>query len=115
MFTSLQQSSPEMLARHFKHFATREFPGNSPLYQQLSLAISNDAEMLALAAHATSRPVPNLFLGAVHFLLLRGEQGGGKPGPYYTRARCPVYSRGRACPRPAPLATAGNVPHPKTG
>ncbi len=74
MSTSQQQLSPEMLARHFKHFATREFPGISPLYEQLSTAIANDTEMLALAAHATSRPVPNLLLGAVHFLLLRGAK-----------------------------------------
>ena len=40
MSTPAQQPAPEMLARHFKHFATREFPGTSPLYEQLSLAIS---------------------------------------------------------------------------
>ena len=74
MSTPIQQPAPDMLARHFKHFATREFPGTSPLYERLSLAISTDQEMLALAAHATSRPVPNLLLGAVHFLLLRGTE-----------------------------------------
>jgi hypothetical protein len=69
-----QQPTPEMLARHFEHFATREFPSVSPLYERLSLAISTDQEMLALATHASSRPVPNLLLGAVHFLLLRGAE-----------------------------------------
>src|SRR5205085_6851526 len=46
----------------------------SPLYERLSGEVSKDAEMLALAAHATSQPVPNLFFGAVHFLLLRGVE-----------------------------------------
>lgn len=67
-----QQPVLEMLTRHFEHFATREFPGTSPLYEQLSSQIARDEEILALAAHAASRPVPNLLLGAVHFLLLRG-------------------------------------------
>lgn len=38
------------------------------------MAISTDVEMLALAAHATSEPVPNLLFGVVHFLLLRGAE-----------------------------------------
>lgn len=74
MSTSIQQPAPDMLARHFEHFATREFPGTSPLYEQLSWHIARDSEILALATHATSRPVPNLLLGAVHFLLLQGAE-----------------------------------------
>src|SRR5437660_132594 len=69
-----QHPALAMLARHFEHFATREFPGTSPLYEQLSRHIARDSEILALAAHATSRPVPNLLLGAVHYLLLQGAE-----------------------------------------
>jgi hypothetical protein len=66
-----EQLSLEFLAKQFEGFAEHTGRDASPLYERLSLAISTDAEMLALAAHAASGPVPNLFLGAVHFLLLR--------------------------------------------
>ena len=71
MMGPIEQPSLEFLARQFVGFAEHTGRDASPLYERLSLAISTDVEMLALAAHATSEPVPNLFLGAVHFLLLR--------------------------------------------
>jgi hypothetical protein len=47
----------------------------SQLYERLSLGIADDPELLAIADQAKSgQPVPNLFLGAVHFLLLGGVQ-----------------------------------------
>jgi hypothetical protein len=64
----------EALAQRFQRFAETECRGVSPLYEHLALAIAADEEMLAAAAHATTgQPVPNLFLAAVHFLLLQGQ------------------------------------------
>jgi hypothetical protein len=66
--------SADDLSRRFERFARRECHV-SPLYKRLSLRIADDPELLAIAAQAKSgQPVPNLFLGAVHFLLLRGVQ-----------------------------------------
>ena len=46
-----------------------------PLYEGLCLGVANDPEILALAAHAPKgQPVLNLFLAAVHRLLLKGSQ-----------------------------------------
>ena len=60
------------LAARFRVFAGTEAEESSPLYHRLALAVADDPEMLALAAHARSgQPPANLLLGAVHFLLLR--------------------------------------------
>jgi hypothetical protein len=62
------------LAQRFERFARRECHV-SPLYERLSLGIAHDPELLDIAARAQpGQPVPNLFLAAVHFLLLRGVQ-----------------------------------------
>jgi hypothetical protein len=62
----------DALAQRFERFALRECHV-SPLYERLSLGIAHDPELLAIAAQAQpGQPVPNLFLAAVHFLLLRG-------------------------------------------
>src|SRR5579884_315239 len=74
MIRPMEQPSLELLAKYFEGFAEHTGRDASPLYEKLSLAISSDAELLALAAHARSGPVPNLFLGAVHFLLLQGAE-----------------------------------------
>lgn len=67
-----QAARLHMLAQRFKRFAERECHV-SPLYQRLSLGIAGDPEILALAAEARQgQPVPNLFLAAVHCLLLQG-------------------------------------------
>ena len=91
------------LAKRFRDFGRLECHGSSPLYERLSLGVAADAELLELARHArTGQPVPNLFFGAVHFLLLEGaghplagfygSLGGGwdeKADPYPTfRAFC---------------------------
>ena len=63
------------LAEVFERFATDEIRNSSPLYQQLSLAIAKDPEMLALVAHCREgERVPNLFFAAVHYLLLNGAK-----------------------------------------
>lgn len=58
------------IAASFSHSAAHEFHESSPLYEKLSIGISNDRELLELAAHAISKPIPMIFLAAVHFLLL---------------------------------------------
>lgn len=46
---------------------------SSPLYEQLSLGVANDPDVLSLVTEADlSQQVSNLLLGAVHFLLLGG-------------------------------------------
>lgn len=62
------------IADSFSHSATHEFHGSSPLYERLSMCISRDPELLKIAAHAISKPVPMIFFAAVHFLLLNGTQ-----------------------------------------
>jgi hypothetical protein len=63
------------LAQRFRRFAEVECRGWSPLYDHLASSVADDQEVLALAAHAPpGQPVPNLFLGAVHLLLLSGER-----------------------------------------
>lgn len=66
----------DTLARRFEHFVHHEQSqsDSSPLYQQLSLRIAADREILALVAHARSQPANLLLLAAVHFLLLQGTQ-----------------------------------------
>jgi hypothetical protein len=62
------------LSQRFERFARRECHV-SPLYERLSLGIAHDPELLTIAAQAKpGQPVPNLFLAAVHFLLLTGVQ-----------------------------------------
>ncbi|MCI0548318.1 MAG: DUF2332 domain-containing protein [Candidatus Rokubacteria bacterium] len=67
---SLGDAERAALARRFHRFAEAECRGSSPLYEHLAAAIAADPELLALAASAApGQPVPNLLLGAVHFLL----------------------------------------------
>jgi len=63
-----------LISDRFKLFAIRECKGSSSLYEHLSEKIAADDESLQLAVHARQgQPVPNLFFGAVHYLLLKGE------------------------------------------
>jgi hypothetical protein len=64
--------SIEALAHQFRRFGERECVPASPLYGRLSIGIAGDPELLAIAATARARPVPNLFLAAAHFLLHQG-------------------------------------------
>ncbi|MCF6136575.1 DUF2332 domain-containing protein [Pseudalkalibacillus berkeleyi] len=62
------------LSERFKNFASMECSGSSALYEYLSIKISEDDEMLELSSYAQEgQPVPNLILGAVHYLLLKGS------------------------------------------
>ncbi len=63
------------LSERFRRFAEEAAQGSSALYAFLSQKISEDDDLLALAAKADdSQPGPNLFLGAVHYLLLKGAE-----------------------------------------
>ncbi len=62
------------LSEQFAWFASSLSAHHSPLYSRLSEGIANDPELLALAAEAESGPVSNLFLAAVHSLLLAGKR-----------------------------------------
>ncbi|AZB42266.1 DUF2332 domain-containing protein [Bacillus sp. FJAT-42376] len=56
----------------FLRFAENECKGSSSLYEYLSKQIADDEELLQLAKHGREgQPIPNLFLGAVHYLLLK--------------------------------------------
>src|SRR5690242_2538704 len=64
----------ETLARRFQRFAEQEAgPAFSSLYARLCRGIASDPQVLALAADVPpGQPAPNLLLGAVHYLLLKG-------------------------------------------
>jgi hypothetical protein len=60
------------ISDRFKRFAT-DCIGSSRLYERLSLEIAGDDKLLQMAAHCRAgQPEPNLFFGAVHYLLLKG-------------------------------------------
>jgi hypothetical protein len=61
------------LSQRFVWFAQFRCRGLSRLYEEISLGVAKDDDVLMLAAHADwNQPVPALLLGAVHFLLLEG-------------------------------------------
>jgi hypothetical protein len=62
----------EEIAETFARSAAHEFHGSSPLYEALAVGVSTDQELLTLASRAISKPVPMIFLAAVHYLLLDG-------------------------------------------
>lgn len=65
----------ERLATIFTNFAENECKGSSGLYEYLGLEIARDHELLELCTNARKgQPVPNLLFGAVHFLLLKGNE-----------------------------------------
>ncbi len=62
------------MSEKFLNFAEKECKDSSELYEYLSKKIASDEEMLELASHVQKgQPVPNLFFGAVHYLLLKGK------------------------------------------
>jgi hypothetical protein len=62
------------ISNRFKVFASKECHGSSQLYEHLSINIANDNELLQLATHTKQgQPIPNLFFGAIHYLLLQGK------------------------------------------
>ena len=73
MSLAASESRIEKIAHTFEYFAYHEFNLVSPLYEKFSLGIVNDPELLELATYVRpGQPVPNLFLGASHYLLLKG-------------------------------------------
>ncbi|PFL24724.1 hypothetical protein COJ07_03610 [Bacillus cereus] len=65
----------EQIANLFRNFSENECKGSSDLYEYLSIKISEDEEVLTLASHAQpGQPIPNVLLGAVHYLLLKGKE-----------------------------------------
>ncbi|MCM3707259.1 MULTISPECIES: DUF2332 domain-containing protein [Cytobacillus] len=64
--------NPNLVSK-FKTFAQYECHRSSDLYEFLSYKIAEDEELLDLASNTRdSQPVPNLFFGAIHYLLLQG-------------------------------------------
>ncbi|SFM34671.1 hypothetical protein SAMN04487943_11456 [Gracilibacillus orientalis] len=62
------------LSERFKSFAIKECKGSSQLYEHLSIEISKDKNLIELTMQTReSQPIPNLLLGAVHYLLLNGK------------------------------------------
>ncbi|NRB51855.1 MAG: DUF2332 domain-containing protein [Saprospiraceae bacterium] len=65
------QRSLAALSSLFENFAERECRTVSPLYYQLAKEVAQEPYLLQLASKARPRqPIPNLFFGAVHYLLL---------------------------------------------
>ncbi|GGD12506.1 DUF2332 domain-containing protein [Pontibacillus salipaludis] len=63
------------LSKRFQDFAEQECDGSSPLYAHLSRQVSYDDEILRISSYASEgQPVPNLLFGAVHYILLNGEE-----------------------------------------
>lgn len=61
------------LAQRFRRFAQRECDA-SPLYRRLAEGVADAPDLLAIAATGNAGPKPNLFLAAVHYLLLRDHE-----------------------------------------
>lgn len=65
----------EQISNLFRNFSIKECKGSSDLYEYLSMKIAEDEEVLTLSSYAqVGQPVPNLLLGAVHYLLLAGKE-----------------------------------------
>ncbi|MEZ4524058.1 MAG: DUF2332 domain-containing protein [Thermomicrobiales bacterium] len=77
----------DRLSASFSRFAALEC-ANAPLYRRLATAVAGDEDLLAIASVAEHGPVPNLFLAAVHDLLLR-DHGEGLSEFYPTLATAP--------------------------
>ncbi len=70
----LEHTPLNNLAERFERFARLECRTSSPLYEQLSLEIAHDPTLLEIISYArTGQPAPNLFFGAVHYLLARDK------------------------------------------
>ena len=60
------------LAARFERFGREAEDHASPFYARLARCVAGERELLELAALAPREPVPNLFFGALHYLILRG-------------------------------------------
>ena len=67
--------SLDIIANEFVVFSVRECEGSSLLYAELANGVSSDIELLELCQNARpGQPIPNLFFGSVHYLLLKGRR-----------------------------------------
>lgn len=73
--TATSLLSAQNLADSFRFFS-KSCHGSSPLYERLSLAVSEDPALLELALNTKNLPIPNIFFAAVHELVLRGFELG---------------------------------------
>ncbi|MFJ6413813.1 DUF2332 domain-containing protein [Terribacillus saccharophilus] len=66
-------NSLEDISKAVIDFSERECQGSSPLYAALAMEVSSDMELLELCQFGRlGQPIPNLFFGSVHYLLLKG-------------------------------------------
>lgn len=64
----------EKIKERFTLFAEQECKSSSAFYYALSLKISKDDEMSRMASYASyGQPIPNIFLAAVHYLVLKDK------------------------------------------
>jgi hypothetical protein len=77
----------EGLTVEFLKYAARDYHDSSPLYEALSFFIAGDKELLEISSYGRSA-IPNLFLGAVHYLLL--ESSDDPLAKYYPSLSNPV-------------------------
>jgi len=61
-----------ILAKEFLRYGERDYRGSSYLYEVLASFVAGDLELPEIASHGQSA-IPNLFFGAVHYLLMRSE------------------------------------------
>jgi hypothetical protein len=90
-----ERAETEGLAAAFHRFAAAECDA-SPLYRALANAVAADAELLAIAAVGERQPKPNLFLAAVHELLLAGAAEHPLAGYFATVVSDPKPAEGAA-------------------
>ena len=71
----LALDSPSSCARNVSRFAEQSCRGQSPLYEHLCSRTADDDGLIQIVKDTPEgQPVPNLFLAAVHFLLLSGAE-----------------------------------------
>ena len=64
----------EKVQERFKLFAEQECKSSSEFYYDLSLKISKDDELSRMSSYASyGQPIPNIFFGAVHYLVLKNK------------------------------------------
>lgn len=69
--SAMNTQAQAKLAERFRTFSEEECKTSSPLYARLCEVVATDPELLAIAGECRAgQPVPNLFFGAVHRLLL---------------------------------------------
>jgi len=83
------------LAQRFTRFSEEARTYAGPLYEELSLQIAADDDLLAVARHVRRPPIPNVFFAAVHFLL--AERPEHELSMFY----------GSLCDAPRPASDAG--------